>query len=75
MKTGTWTNLIALLGGVWIWLAPTLTGYAPKHGSPWAGLILGSDIMAGVVVVVSLVGLAGFWHGYLSSAQATETES
>lgn len=65
MKLASWLNIIGLLGGVWIVVAPYVVGYGPAHGNPWSGAILGIDIMAALVILASLAGLAGFWNGML----------
>lgn len=75
MKAGTLMNLLALLGGVWVWFAPALAGFAPKHGSPWGGIILGSDIIAGLVIVIALAGLTGFWFGFLHHIKAVDSDA
>lgn len=67
MKTGTWLSLLAVLGGVWVMLAPVIAGFAPKHGNPWHGVILGTDIIGALVVAVALVGLIGSWGLHLRS--------
>lgn len=67
MKGGTALSVVALLGGVWVILAPIILGYVPKHGNPWGGLILGSDIIGVLVIVAALAGLAGFWGNFLKT--------
>lgn len=61
MKGGTIFSIIGLLGGVWVILSPYLVGFAPTHGNPWSGIVLGTDILGALVILASIVGLAGFW--------------
>ncbi|MDA8207107.1 MAG: hypothetical protein M0Z36_13655 [Thermaerobacter sp.] len=65
MKLGTWLMVVALLGGMWVIVAPYIIGYGPKHGNPWAGGIVGVDVLAALVIVAALAGLAGFWRAVL----------
>ncbi|MCY0877666.1 MAG: hypothetical protein OWU84_01795 [Firmicutes bacterium] len=61
MKMGTWMSLIGFLAGIWVMLSPYLVGFAPTHGNPWTGMVLGTDILGAVIALASLVGLVGFW--------------
>ena len=65
MKMGTGMNIVGLIGGIWVLCAPYVVGYAPKHGNPWSGIVLGSDFLALIVIVSALIGLTGFWSLYL----------
>ncbi len=75
MKIGTTMNLIGLLAGVWIFCAPYIVGYAPKNGVRWTGLVGGSDIIALIIILSALVGLAGFWGLLLKSLTSREPHS
>lgn len=75
MKLGTGINIMGILAGVWIFCAPYIVGYAPHHGSPWSRLVLGSDILALIVIVSAVVGLAGFWGGFLKALTHPEPHS
>jgi len=61
MKMGTWMSLIGFLAGIWVMLSPYLVGFAPTHGNPWTGMVLGTDILGALMTLASLVGLVGFW--------------
>lgn len=61
MKIGSWMSLLGVLAGMWVMASPYLIGYAPKHGNPWSGIVLGTDILGAIIVVVSLLGLVAFW--------------
>ena len=65
MKFGTWMSLLGILAGLWISVSPYLVGFAPTHGNPWSGIVLGTDILGLVAVLASLVGLAAFWGIHL----------
>ena len=70
MKVGTWLHVLALLGAIWAILAPVMLGYAPKHGDPWSGLILGTTILASLIILATIVGLVGFWGIFLKRLTA-----
>lgn len=74
MKVGSWMNVLALLGAVFVLFAPALLGYAPKHGNPWSGIVLGSDVIAGFVIIMAIAGLAGFWSRYLHHVKAPSSD-
>lgn len=74
MKRATWLSILGLLGGVWIMLAPAIVGYAPKHGNPWPGVVLGPDVLGALVIVAAIVGLAGFWGHFLKELTDGESE-
>lgn len=61
MKLGQWMSIIGILAGVWVWVAPYAVGFAPTHGNPWGGSILGSALLGTLITLVSLAGLVGFW--------------
>ncbi|MCL5116925.1 MAG: hypothetical protein M1272_07230 [Firmicutes bacterium] len=61
MKLGTWMSIVSILAGVWVILSPYMVGFAPKHGNPWTGIVLGTTILGALMILASLVGLIGFW--------------
>lgn len=61
MKVASWISVVGLLGGVWTIVSPYLVGFAPKSGNPWTGIVLGTDILGVLIILASIVGLAGFW--------------
>ncbi|NMP23296.1 hypothetical protein [Sulfobacillus harzensis] len=61
MKFGTWLSIIGILAGAWVILAPEIVGFAPTHGNPWTGPMLGSAILGGLIMLTALVGLVAFW--------------
>jgi hypothetical protein len=75
MKGGTILNLLGLLGGVWVILSPYVVGFAPTHGNPWSGVVLGTDILGALVIVASIVGLAGFWGLFLKEMGQRQPKS
>lgn len=61
MKFGTWMSVMGILGGAWVSLAPYLIGFAPTHGNPWSGAVLGTVLLGALIMLASLVGLIAFW--------------
>ncbi len=61
MKFGTWMSVIGILGGAWVILAPYIVGFAPTHGNPWSGAVLGTVILGALIMLASLVGLIAYW--------------
>ncbi len=65
MKASVGLSALAVLGGIWIGIAPFWVGYAPKHGPVFTGPVAVSVWMGGLISVVGLIGLVGFWAGGL----------
>ncbi len=65
MKGSVGLSGLAVLGGIWIGIAPFWVGYAPKHGSVFTGATALSVWMGAIIVVAGLIGLVGYWAGGL----------
>ncbi len=61
MKLGNWMSVIGILGGIWVIVSPYLVGFAPRHGNPWTGMVVGTDVLGALIILASLIGLMGFW--------------
>ncbi len=69
MKATVGLSGLAVLGGVWIGIAPFWVGYAPKHGPVFTGPVELSVFMGIVIVIVGLIGLVGYWAGGLTEIE------
>ena len=61
MRGASWISAIALLAGVWVAVSPFVLGFSHPVHQLWPASILGTVILGGVVAVVALAGLIGFW--------------
>jgi hypothetical protein len=69
VKTGLWMSLLALLGGIWVALMPSLVGFQPASGDPWTTPTLVSVLLGLGIVLAALVGLVGFYGLKLKEQQ------
>lgn len=63
MKAGVLVSSLAILGGVWVGVAPFLVGFAPAHA--WSPAVTVSVWIGTAIVFVGLVGLVAFAAGSL----------
>ncbi|HBQ95143.1 MAG: hypothetical protein M1294_12705 [Firmicutes bacterium] len=61
MKFGNWMSVLGLVAGIWVIVSPYLVGFAPTHGNPWTGIVLGTDILGILIILASIIGLIGYW--------------
>ncbi len=70
MKFGTWMSVVAFLAGIWVMTSPFIVGFAPRHGNPWTGPVLGAELLGCLVALAALAGLVGFWGLHLKELAA-----
>jgi hypothetical protein len=61
MKAGPSLTVVAVLGGIWIGIAPFVVGYGPGHGPVWTPVVALSVWLGIVIAGAGLIGLMGFW--------------
>ncbi|PSR35193.1 MAG: hypothetical protein C7B46_01935 [Sulfobacillus benefaciens] len=61
MRGDSWISSIALLAGIWVAVSPFVVGFSHPVHKLWPASILGPVILGGIVAVISLAGLVGFW--------------
>jgi predicted cobalt transporter CbtA len=60
MRIGSAALLVTFLGGIWLMVAPSLTGIPHPAGNPWPTPVLLDVLFGAFTSLVSLVGLVAF---------------
>jgi hypothetical protein len=60
MRIGNWTLVLTFLGGIWLLVAPSLTGFPHPAGNPWPTPVLVMTLAGAFTSLASLVGLVAF---------------